>query len=67
MRRRNDQLDLREHEQKGVDDMDFMKWLVQDVLSDNITWITVAGILFCWTLGVADIVKHGWTPKEEAE
>jgi hypothetical protein len=47
--------------------MDFMKWMVQDVLSDNITWITVAGILFCWTLGVADIVKHGWTPKEEAE
>jgi hypothetical protein len=47
--------------------MDFMKWMVQDVLSDSITWITAAGILFCWGLGVVDIVKYGWTPKEEAE
>ena len=48
-----------------VIEMEFVKWLVQDVLSDSITWIAVAGILVCWTLGALDIVKYGWRFEKE--
>ena len=41
--------------------------LWQDIVSDNITWIVVGGILVSWGFGVADIVKYGWNVKEDAE
>jgi hypothetical protein len=47
--------------------MDFLKWMVSDMFMDITTWITVAGVLACWTYGVLHIIKYGWSPKEEAE
>lgn len=38
--------------------MEFVKWLVQDVLSDSITWMAAAGILLCWTLAFLDYAKE---------
>jgi hypothetical protein len=44
--------------------MDFVRWMVQDMLSDWITWVAIIGILASWTWGVIDILVYG---KEEAE
>jgi hypothetical protein len=47
--------------------MDFLRWMVSDMMMDVVTWVTVAGVLGCWALGVLNIIKYGWSPKEEAE
>lgn len=47
--------------------MEFLKFLVQEISNSTITFLTIGAILVSWAFGVADIVKHGWSPKEEAE
>jgi hypothetical protein len=41
--------------------------MVSDMMMDVVTWVTVAGVLACWTYGAFHIIKYGWNPKEEAE
>ena len=45
--------------------MDFVRWMVQDILGDWITWVTIAGILASWTWGVIDILIYGEGEPEE--
>lgn len=47
--------------------MEFIKWMMTDMLMDAVTWIAAVAVLISWGLGVAHIVKYGWNPKEEVE
>ena len=47
--------------------MEFIKWMLDDMIMDAVTWIAGLAILTSWGLGIAHIVKYGWSPKEETE
>ena len=47
--------------------MEFLRWMVSDMMMDVVTWIAGLAILTSWGLGVLHIIKYGWSPKEEAE
>lgn len=38
--------------------MEFVKWMIRDVLSDSITWIAIVAIGICWTLGTIDYIRE---------
>lgn len=36
--------------------MEFVKWMVQDILSDSITWMAIIAIAVFWTWGTIDYI-----------